>query len=92
MAWADHSGGNSVALFRILVDSRVFIDARAMVIAARALPFRPVAIGPASPLGGRKRKEGLMDACFVRSTMTWLAAIFVSSLFVTAATSTVSIL
>jgi len=33
-----------------------------------------------------------MDACFVRTTATWLAAIFVSSLFVTAATSAVSIL
>jgi hypothetical protein len=28
-----------------------------------------------------------MDTCFVRTTATWLAAIFVSSLFVTAATS-----
>jgi hypothetical protein len=33
-----------------------------------------------------------MTACFVRATATWLAAIFVSSLFVTAATSTASIL
>jgi hypothetical protein len=33
-----------------------------------------------------------MDAIFVRTTATWLAAIFVSGLFVTAATSAVSIL
>jgi len=41
---------------------------------------------------GHKMMEGPMDACFVRTTATWLAAIFVSSLFVTAATSAVSIL
>ncbi len=33
-----------------------------------------------------------MDACFVRTTATWLAAIFVSSLFVTAATSVAAML
>lgn len=33
-----------------------------------------------------------MDACVVRNTATWLAAIFVSSLFVTAATSVAGIL
>ena len=33
-----------------------------------------------------------MDACFVRTTATWLAAIFVSSMFVTPATSVASML
>jgi hypothetical protein len=33
-----------------------------------------------------------MNAYFARKTATWLAAILVSSLFVTAATSTASIL
>jgi len=36
--------------------------------------------------------EDIMDACLVRSTATWLAAIFVSCMFVTAATSTVGII
>lgn len=33
-----------------------------------------------------------MDSCIVRTTATWLAAIFVSGLFVTAATSVAGIL
>jgi hypothetical protein len=33
-----------------------------------------------------------MDAHFIRTSATWLAAVFVSSMFVTAATSTLGIL
>lgn len=33
-----------------------------------------------------------MDAIFVRTTATWLAAIFVSGLFVMAATSTIGMM
>ena len=75
----------------MFVASRAFIDSFASAIAARIPRWALAAIGPATPKRAGMM-EAVMDACFVRTTATWLAAIFVSSLFVTAATSVARII
>jgi hypothetical protein len=75
----------------MFVASRAFIDGSPTAIACRIHRFAAFVTELLMPCGALPM-EGLMDACLVRTTATWLAAIFVSSLFVTAATSVAGIL
>jgi|GEM_PF-1852283 len=68
------------------------IDPKDEIVASPDTSLNAAVRAPPSAPAGHPKMEDIMDACFVRSTATWLAAIFVSCMFVTAATSTIGII